>query len=206
VLIDGEEAVNLWENDSYEYNSGEGGVHRFQLVYGDLVPPVVTVTYPNGEENLHPGEQVNITWEAEDLTGVVASVVSFSIDRGETWTEIGTTENEDYDLEWELPDLYSPYCLIKVECTDVVDNLGTDQSDDFFAITPQASAYGFEAGWNLISIPLVPEDNSLEALFDDDFENQYHVYDYDQAQGFTRINAIDCGARLLAGDVRRCDP
>ncbi|MDP8239591.1 MAG: T9SS type A sorting domain-containing protein [Candidatus Hatepunaea meridiana] len=199
VLIDGEEAVDLWENDSYEYNSGEGGVHEFQLVYGDLVVPIVTVTYPNGEENLHPGEQVNITWEAEDLTGVVASVVSYSIDRGETWTEIGSTENDDYEFDWEIPDLYSPYCLIKVECTDVVDNTGVDRSDAFFAITPQTSAFDFVAGWNLISIPLDPEDNSLEALFDDDIENPYHVYDYDQASGFTRVDAIDCGPGYWLG-------
>jgi len=192
VDVEAEEAVNLWENDSYEYNSGEGGVHEFQLIYGDLVPPELTITAPNGGENLHPTENVNITWEATDLTGVVASVVSYSIDRGETWTEIGSTEGEVYNLAWEVPDLYSPYCLIKVECTDLVDNIGTDQSDEYFAITPQSSAYNFAAGWNLISIPLDPEDNRLEALFSDDIENQYHVYDYDQTRGFARVDEIDC--------------
>jgi hypothetical protein len=107
--VETEETVNLWENQTYEYDAGEGGVHQFQLTYGDLVPPVVTVTQPNGGENLHPGDLVNVIWEAEDLTGVVGSVLYLSIERGLNWTQIGSTEGADFDLEWEIPDLYSPY-------------------------------------------------------------------------------------------------
>ncbi|MDP8237643.1 MAG: T9SS type A sorting domain-containing protein [Candidatus Hatepunaea meridiana] len=192
--VETEETINLWEEDSYEYNSGEGGVRQFHLVYGDEMPPDVTVIEPNGGEIFEFGENVEIAWEADDRIGVVSSIVSYSLDRGEIWVEIGQTEGGDCTIDWEVPDSYSAYCLIKVECSDNMDNAGEDDSDEYFGITPAELAEEFGAGWNLISVPLIGEDGSLEELFDDDIDNFYHVFSFHPDDGFDVVDEVSLGA------------
>ena len=195
VLLDVEtdSLQNLRENDTYEYNSGEGGVHELLLIFGDQEPPVIEITAPNGGEVLEVGQQIRINWTAEDLTGIAMSEVSYSTDKGETFNVIDTTYGEGFELEWEIPDLYSPFCLIKVTCIDRVGNEGDDDSDNFFAIAPTISDYEFEAGWNLISLPLIPQDNALEVVFGDDVEGIFWVYDYRQERGLSRVDEVFLG-------------
>ncbi|MDP8239588.1 MAG: choice-of-anchor D domain-containing protein, partial [Candidatus Hatepunaea meridiana] len=191
--VETEATQDLWENDTYEYNSGDSGIHEFMLIFGDQDPPEVAVTDPNGGEILNSGDEVQITWTAEDLTGIASSEVSFSIDGGETFTVIDTTYGDTLVLDWVIPDLYSPFCLVKVLCADNVGNEAEDQSDAIFAITPTTAINDFTAGWNLVSIPMIPEDGSTDAVFGDDIEGGFWVYDYMQSRGLARTNSVSCG-------------
>ncbi len=159
--VDGDILQDLREEDTYEYNSEDGGINHFRLYYGRMV--TVTVTYPEGGELFEAGDNVNINWEAESCLGnIESSTVYLSTDAGETWEEIGETEGDEFELEWEVPDLYSPCCLIKAECRDEFGASESDETDELFGITPTRLEHESEAGWSMLSVPLIPADPEVE--------------------------------------------
>jgi len=196
-VLDGEEidsVQNLRQIDEYAYNSQDGGIRTFQLVFADREPSI-TVDYPNGGERLNVGDNITVTWNAVDDIGISSSVVSLSRDNGMTWEEapIGETEGETFELEWNVPDLYSPFCLIRVTSFDIAGQSVNDESDDCFAITPTFAETEVALTWNLISLPLIPEDNDIDAVFGDDIDGAYFVYGYRQEEGYTRPDTVSLG-------------
>jgi len=55
---------------------------------GDTTPPSVTVTFPNGGETLTANRPTNITWTADDASGIAAINIYLSLDDGATFTPI----------------------------------------------------------------------------------------------------------------------
>jgi hypothetical protein len=89
------------------------------------------VVSPNGGESLVKGTIHPIAWGS---SGVIPYVtIEYSTDNGETWLEIiGNTANNG-SYEWEVPDSYSAFCLLKMSSPDT-DGQPTDQSDAVFSI------------------------------------------------------------------------
>jgi WD40 repeat protein len=72
---------------------------------------VLRITSPNGGEHLRSGERFHITWD-----GVASSEqvrLEYSIDGGSTWNTI-TGSATGLDYEWQVPDVPSLRCLIRV--------------------------------------------------------------------------------------------
>ena len=104
--------------------------------YIDTVPPVVTVTSPNGGETL--SGQTTITWTASDdltsnLNGRIG--ISYSADAGATWQSIAQHLNNTGSYVWDtnsVPD--GTHYLIKVNASDEFQNVGSDVSNGVFTI------------------------------------------------------------------------
>ena len=190
---------NLLIEGTYEYNSGEGGIRDFRLHFAHRVG--VMVIQPNGGELIRGGEIAEINWEAESLGDIQQSIIYFSLDRGETWEAIDSTYGNDFDQEEEVPaDLYSPYSLIRVVCSDEFGVMGQDESDDIFYITPALMEKGFAAGWSMLSLPLNPDDPNIDAVFGDDFGDTYfYIFGYRQQDGFSLVDEVSsCAGYWLA--------
>ena len=137
----------------------------------------VTVTSPNGGEVLSANGTAAITWDAaytDRYAGGFASsqddllaTISYSADSGGTWTEIAADEPNDGVYAWTVPMVDSDQCLVMVEVSDALGNDGVDTSDAVFTIemaaTPTASI-DLAAGWNLISLPLIPTNSTIESV------------------------------------------
>jgi len=137
----------------------------------------VTVTSPNGGEEFASGETETITWNAKYVDRYMAAfggsqldlsiAISYSSDSGGTWTNIATGEENDGVYAWTVPSVNSDQCLVKVVATDSFTNLGLDTSDSVFTITTAAlpvTTIDLEVGWNLISLPLIPDDSDIDVV------------------------------------------
>ncbi|MFH1062870.1 MAG: hypothetical protein V1747_08340, partial [Candidatus Omnitrophota bacterium] len=101
--------------------------NAFAKIKGSL-----TITAPNGSENLTIGDSTNITWTR---TGTLANVkLEYSVDGGTTYpNQIVTDLNSSLlTYSWTIPD--SPTTLAKVKITSLDDSTVTDASNANFSI------------------------------------------------------------------------
>ncbi|AKX93072.1 Ig-like domain-containing protein [Neomoorella thermoacetica] len=154
--------------------------------------PDVTVNSPNGGESYTPGSSVVITWTAADDTTPRADLkvdLYYSTDGGATWTAIATNEANDGAYAWTVPSVSSSNCLVKVEARDAVGNVGYDISDRTFSInapaTPPAevNTVALKAGWNLVSLPLIPKEPAIDTVLAGVYGNLDTVWGYDTTTG-----------------------
>lgn len=119
----------------------EAGVDDFLLIgcrsSRDTIPPVVTVLDPNGGEVVigGGGYTYEIKWRAQDDVGVVGTLILLSTDGGLTYPDTIVSGSLDSTYIWNVPDITSSQCRIKIVCRDAANNLGSDQSDADFTIT-----------------------------------------------------------------------
>ena len=110
----------------------------------------LTVTYPNGGEELIVNEVKNITWTK---FGSIASVkVQYSTDGGSTYPVgkviIASTSASNLSYSWTLPDDISSQCRVKI--SDVGDDSVADQSDANFTIKGSVTLTAPNGGQNWI--------------------------------------------------------
>jgi hypothetical protein len=91
------------------------------------IVPSVTVLYPNGGERLAVDSAVTVNWLATDITGPLT--VSYSVDNGGNWTEIGQAPAGAGQINWTVPASVSEQALVRVVGIDAA-----DVSDAPFAI------------------------------------------------------------------------
>ena len=104
---------------------------------GDFTPPLVTVQFPNGGENLAIGDTVAIRWNATDLFGVDSLTLELSTDGGYGWSLLSRGEVNDGNYSWEVPVTPSDSCLVRITGYDPSLNAGVDLSNSLFRISDQ---------------------------------------------------------------------
>jgi hypothetical protein len=87
------------------------------------------VFQPNGGDTIYVGTAYQVTWFFPD--SVTNVKIELSLNNGQTWSEIATTEN-DFVYEWTVPDSPSDSCLIRISDADNVSQY--DVSDYVFSI------------------------------------------------------------------------
>jgi len=103
-------------------------------VFTIVLIPKITVTAPNGGENLEVGSTYNITWTS---VGVVGNVkIDYSFNSGTSWTTINASTANDGSYSWSIPDTVSNNCLVRVS---ELDGDPLDVSDNVFSIVPPPS-------------------------------------------------------------------
>jgi len=103
----------------YEILGGGGGT-----------PASITVTAPNGGENLNAGDTFNIQWNS---SGSIANVkIEFSSNGGGSWTAITNSTSNDGSHNWTVPDATSSNCLVRI--SDASDSSPSDASNNTFTI------------------------------------------------------------------------
>ena len=111
-----------------------------QLVV-DVPAPLVTVTYPNGGENLGVNSNVTLTWLAADAAGIVGVSLEVSRDHCATWSQIATDVPNSGSYTWMVPtpgtnaDLTPEFTAwFRVTAQDSAGYDGTDTSDAPFSL------------------------------------------------------------------------
>lgn len=92
--------------------------------------PTLTVTSPNGGENLEAGSKHNVSWTSSGTVGNVK--IQFSSDNGSNWSTVVSSTGNDGMYSWTLPNVDSSNCKIKI--SEASDNDPTDQSNSKFTI------------------------------------------------------------------------
>jgi|GEM_PF-932068 len=104
-------------------------------VFSIVLPPepTVKVTAPNGGEQLVVGSRFTITWYTTHSREDVQ--IEYSINGGDSWTDItGATENNG-KYDWTVPDTPSDNCLVRISITG---GQPSDESDGVFSIVPSS--------------------------------------------------------------------
>ena len=93
--------------------------------------PYITVTAPNGGENVQVGSSQNITWNSGGTSGNVH--IEFSDDNGSTWYNVIASTPDDGSHTYTIPAMPSDSCLIRI--SDVSGGNPSDVSDAVFTIS-----------------------------------------------------------------------
>lgn len=102
--------------------------------------PVVTVTAPNGGEEIQGGSTYSITWMSVNLpVGASTALLEYSSNAGTSWTTITTVANAASNTySWSVPTLDSTQMRIRVTVTDSLSAQTPDTSDSNFEIDSTA--------------------------------------------------------------------
>ena len=96
----------------------------------------ITVTSPNGGENLVVGEKHEITWTSTGSLGDVK--IEYSIDRGNSWSTIVASTTNDGSYNWTVPNSPSAQGLLQI--SEIAQDQGaSDVSDSAFSIVSPAA-------------------------------------------------------------------
>ena len=126
----------------------------------------ITVTSPNGGENILGGSNYNITWVAQNTDSVK---IEYSSDSGTSWNPVINSFLNTGTFNWNVPKIASANCKIRISKT--TNPLNYDVSNYLFSIYPfQFSVF---TGWNLISVPILCEDMSKATLFPNSVSGAY---------------------------------
>lgn len=151
-------------------NSGSDGSNYIFTLSSDATAPAVTVNSPNGGETWQGGSTQTITWTATDdktPAGDLLVDLYFSSNGGTDWLPIDFSGDNSGAYSWTVPEINSSQCLVKVEASDTSGGVGFDVSNIVFTITtpeePAApvDAINLEAGWNLVSLMLIPTSSNI---------------------------------------------
>ena len=145
----------------------------------DTTPPSVQVTAPNGGEIL-TGSTYTITWTASDNLGLASFELFYSSDAGNNYTSIDIADGDLRSYLWNVPLVTTERALIEVRAIDIVGNLAADVSDSLFTIISRTQLHTYDAGWNLISVPLIPDNAFADAVIGDNVppESYYYLFGY----------------------------
>jgi len=156
----------------------------------DTTPPTVTVmsvVYPTGVTSARPGDEAVIRVNASD-SGVGLLNVILSPPGGGGGQDINSSEPEEfpmlesesfYRLMWDVGDAthFAPMIIptdvaivtgnytFNITAYDKAMNSVTTSVNVSIASTLSAFNLEFMPGWNLISLPLIPDNSSVEAMF-----------------------------------------
>ncbi|MCU0286315.1 MAG: M12 family metallo-peptidase, partial [Acidobacteria bacterium] len=93
--------------------------------------PTITVTSPNGGENLTAGSSHTITWST---TGTVGNVkIQYSTNNGSSWSNVVTSTANDGSHKWTVPSVSSTQCRVKI--FEASDSSPSDTSNNVFTIS-----------------------------------------------------------------------
>ncbi|MGD2092317.1 MAG: SBBP repeat-containing protein, partial [Candidatus Aminicenantes bacterium] len=96
-----------------------------------ILPPTITVIYPNGSEFLQADTLCSISW---DYAGNIVDVLlQYSTDSGSTWNDIAGPIPNTGTYDWTVPNDPSSECLVKVLDAAMY---AQDTSDALFTISP----------------------------------------------------------------------
>jgi hypothetical protein len=101
---------------------------------GDVQPPTVMVTSPNGGESWVGGSLHTITWTATDNVGVVAVDVFYRDGAAAAWTPLAFSMANTGSLAWFVPNLPTTGAKVRVVARDAASNAGSDTSNVNFTI------------------------------------------------------------------------
>jgi C1A family cysteine protease len=160
----------------------------------DIIPPTVTVTYPNGGENFTSGDTIDVQWIASDNENVDSVSIYYSQNGGNDFLLIASGEPNDSLYQWITTAVSSDSCLIKIVAYDPALLTGEDQSDSLFSIKDN-TAIGEDEDENEDTPPRFA--NALEQNYPNPFNGTTTVVYSVAAACNVEIRIYDTAGRLV---------
>jgi hypothetical protein len=109
-----------------------------------VINPRITITAPNGGENLPAGSSYAITWSSSNVANVK---IEYSTDNGNNWgSVVATTPAAAGTYTWTVPNAPSTNCLIKI--SDAIKPEVYDIGDNTFTISSKITVISPNGGEN----------------------------------------------------------
>ncbi|MDD5688242.1 MAG: carbohydrate-binding protein [Elusimicrobia bacterium] len=143
--------TGLQSGKTYHFNVITKNVTGYAVSPDNTFGASITVTYPNGGENLLINSQQTVTWGSVGVAGNVK--IELSVDGGTTWsTLVANTANDGSEVV-TLPNSPSSTCLIRLSA---ISGGTTDSSDANFSIViSNQITYGNNGNlWQISSVLL----------------------------------------------------
>jgi hypothetical protein len=106
------------------------------FVATDTLKPKINLVYPNGGEILKSATTDTIIWQANDNMGIDTIAIDLSLDNGNGWQVIARLSQADNQYyTWNVPDVSSLQCKIRIQVVDFDGNRTYDTSDSPFSIS-----------------------------------------------------------------------
>ncbi|MCX6161970.1 MAG: T9SS type A sorting domain-containing protein, partial [Ignavibacteriae bacterium] len=177
--------VNLKTISEYKYYNTSATARQFELIIGDSTAPSLTMLYPLGSNIFRSGTTKNINWTTSDGTGIDSVLIYKSSDAGTNYSflkSVGFSQS----TTWTIPNEYlNNNYSIKIIARDSLGNTKTAKSLNTFTAVGDSLASTANAGWNLLSLPFIPNDSTTSKIFGDDFgSNPYYVWGYGYSTGY----------------------
>jgi len=160
-------------------NNGEWSVVRTFTLNADTIDPEVTLISPNGGEVWQGGSEETISWTAEDnITPLNELSFTLLLSRGGPYDvdicsdltagdAAITLDAGVFSYTWTVPNYNNDHCRIQIQAVDLQENDAFDVSDTYFTITtPATLEIDLAAGWNLISLSVIPDDPAIGTILD----------------------------------------
>lgn len=135
--------------------------------------------------------------------GDIEVALSYSTNSGTDWTSIATGQDATGSRAWTTPAATnSVNCLVKAVATDGYGNEGVGISGLFSISTAPAAVSSIElaAGWNLISLPLIPGDTAIATVLAGSSANISLVYYFDPATTWMTWSSVGGGTLTTMED------
>jgi RHS repeat-associated protein len=121
------------EDESSQYTDTSDSVFTINPSSTDPL----TLTAPNGREELTVGSGFDITWSGD--SAIVEVMLELSTDNGVSWQPIALSTDNDGTYRWLVPDKPSQTCRVRISESGK-DGGFADMSDSMFTIQPAAAA------------------------------------------------------------------
>lgn len=128
--------VRIYETDA---NTSPSDVS--DALFSIVSSPVLVVTSPNGGEKWQVGSTHYITWKNYRTSSIGFIKIDYSIDNGNSWTNIIKSVRDIGRYEWLVPNTQSANCLVRV--SEIGGSLW-DTGNDVFSIEDNTYNCGFQ--------------------------------------------------------------
>ncbi|NIM17753.1 MAG: hypothetical protein GTO45_08200 [Candidatus Aminicenantes bacterium] len=105
----------LKENDKFAKHGKQAAQLYANLALNEIKRGLKLISPAEGE-TLEPGKRHTITWKDKRFEGTVN--IHYSTDNGNTWNEIASGTSNDGARGWQVPDITSNRCLVRIHRTD----------------------------------------------------------------------------------------
>ncbi len=160
----------------------------------------ITVTSPNGGENLTAGQVHPITWTSSNVGSHVK--IDYSVNGGTSWSGITSSTPNDGVRNWTVPSVSSN--LVRIRITSKSDNSIYDISNANFSISPAAPTNCDAASIELGSDVNLPSSGSV-TLSTNVSDMAYTLWDYNGSLiGTTESITVSNTGLYVASVVDSC--
>ena len=105
------------------------------IASADSASPTVQLLSPNGGEIWIQGQIDTIRWSGTDDIGVTAYSIAYTVNNGGSWNTIqARADGNPQVYPWQVPNINTVNCKVRVICWDAVQRQGFDTSDAPFRI------------------------------------------------------------------------
>ena len=146
----------------------------------DSADPIVLLIAPNGEEEYYGGENMEITWEAQDNSfGNTPMDMYLNTSIGGEYMSLLENQANTGSTLAEVPMISTAHARLKVSAKDLFGNSSFDESEDYFYIIALGDV-NYDGNLNILDLVIIANmilDDEYDSLGDMNEDNSLNILD-----------------------------